>query len=126
MLNLQDAVRNLQNAKRAEELCRQKRITLEEQIAALVPGPEAGQKTVTLEDGTKITVKRGLNYKADIDGIRKAAEQLELEHVPIQSKTTHTLDEKGYEYYRSNYPSVYQELSQYVTVTPAKVAVTIK
>jgi len=109
-----------------ENATRQKRVAIEEQIAALVPGPESGQTTVTLEDGTKITVKRGLNYKADLDEIRRVCDELHLEHIPIQSKTTHTLDERGYEYYLQDDPVIAQALSRHVTATPKKTSVTIR
>ena len=62
---LECLVRHWTTAKKQEEAVRFGRIVLEEKIAALVPGPDKGQKTVTLADGTKVTVERGFNYKAD-------------------------------------------------------------
>jgi len=51
-------------AKIEEDLAKKKRIAVEDQIATLIPSKADGQKTVTLKNGTKVTVKRGLSYKA--------------------------------------------------------------
>ncbi len=114
-------------AKKTENRAREKRIGLEERIADLVPTKETGQKTLTLDDGTKITVKRGLNYKTDFDGLRDTCSGSAINCIPpIKSKTTYELDIKGYEYYRVNCPDSFHFLSRHVTVTPKKVAVEVK
>lgn len=124
---LADLAAQLSTAKLREETTKQQRISVEEQIAALVPGPEKGQKTVKLPDGTKIVVERGLNYKADCQAIEKIfASEGETRFVPVKTKTTRELDEKGYEWYFSNDPDGFALLSKYVTVTPKKVAVSLK
>ncbi len=125
-VRLKELASELKNAKAAEALARNSRIDAEEQIAALIPTEDTGQKTVTLNNGTKITVKRELNYKADVN---KLYDEMVCEcpqHIPpVKTKTTKELDAKGYEWYRTNEPKVYELISQYVTVTPKKVAVTL-
>jgi hypothetical protein len=117
----------LKNAKQAEDTAQRERIFIEEQIAALVHTKDVGQKTVTLSDGKKITVKRALNYRADCEAIQDSHCWVSLgTPAPIKTKTTKTLDEKGYEWYRSNLPEVFNKISKHVTVTPAKVSVTLK
>ncbi len=107
-----------------EAEAKKRRISCEERIAALIEGPESGSKTVTLGSGKKITVKRGVNYSADIDRIN----ELEIDDYfpPLQSKTTIVLNIEGYEWYRRNRPSIFALVSQFVETKPKKVAVTIK
>lgn len=114
---------NFRHAKEAEETAKANRIAIEEMIAALIPGPETGQKTVTVKDGSKLVVTRGFNYKADIEAIKHY--QLAF-GAPITSKTTHALDVKGYEWYRENHPDVFAQIAQHVSVTPKKVSVALK
>ncbi len=116
----------LKNAKAAEALAKSGRINAEEQIAALIPTKDTGQKIITLNDGTKITVKRGLNYKVDFDELYGDMVCTCPQHIPpIKTKTTKELDSKGYEWYRENEPNVFGIISRHVTVTPKKVAVTL-
>jgi hypothetical protein len=117
--------RQLIHAKKAEEKDKSKRIEIEEKIAVLVPGPEKGQKTVTLPDGSKVTVERGFNYKAACDMIEAAMRPLDRP-APVKVKTTRELDEKGYEWYRENDEDAFNLISSFVTVTPKKVSVSVK
>jgi len=114
-------------AKIAEMECVYKRVDAENSIAALVPTGDIGQKTVTLPGGTKVTVKRGLNYKADVQAVEGMSCWDGLTYpAPIKVKTTRELDEKGYEWIRENDPFTFQVISSHITVTPKKVAVSIK
>lgn len=119
---------NLRVAKEAESRTKKSRIAIEQVIAAEIPSDETGQKTVTLSNGTKITVKRGLSYKADLNEVQGVfnAEGPQDLIAPIKAKTTRELDVKGYEWYRANHPTLFAQLTQYVTITPRKVAVTLK
>ena len=125
---LWDLSARLSLTKIEEALAEKKRIAIEEQIALLVPGPDVGQKTVKLKNGASITVKRGLNYKADlekIDGLFLDFGQPELV-APIKTKTTRELDAVEYEWYGKKHPDVFRLLTEYVVVAPKKVAVTLK
>lgn len=126
LFTLSVLARDLANAKAAEDATKAARIAVEEKIAALVPGPEKGQKTITLDDGSKITVERGLNYKADCQKIEEALSVAGWTHVPVKTKTTRELDEKGYEWFRANDAEAFTAISQFVTVTPKKVSIQIK
>ncbi len=112
----------LRASKALENSAKKHRIKAEEQIAQLIEGPESGSKTITLESGRKITVKRGVNYSADVDRIR----EITGFPPPLQSKTTISLNEEGYEWYRKNDPVAFTEISKFVETKPKKVAVTIK
>ncbi|MCP4900030.1 MAG: hypothetical protein GY906_23930 [bacterium] len=131
-----DLVQELRLAKVTENVAKKKRVALEEEIATLVPTKDEGQKTVEAkgDDGQvlKVTVKRGLNYRADLAEIEKffGEESPSDGHhflaAPVKQKSTRELDIKGYEWYRESHPEIFACFSEYVTVTPKKPAVTIK
>jgi len=125
LLNIQLLAIGLHKAKESEELCRDTRINLEEQLASLIPGPDCGQRTIDCGDGIKVTVKRSLTYKADIDKILAFTQSQNLP-APIKSKTVSEIDPKGYEWYREARPDAYKILSEFVTVKPAKTSVTVQ
>jgi len=122
---LDDLAAGLSIAKGREEVARKERIEIEEQIADLVPTKERGQQTIALPSGWKLTVKRDLSYKANVEAIRQLCVYPDLPP-PIKSKTTHELDVTGYEWYRERRPDVFDKLAQHVEVKPKKVAITLK
>jgi len=126
LVALKQLAGNLADAKLKEEGSKATRIAIEEEIAALIPGPERGQKTVKLDDGTKITVERGFNYKADCQKIVDYFTVQDEKDIPIKFKTTRELDDRGYEWYRTEKPEIFSAISQFVTVTPKKVSVAIR
>lgn len=114
----------LLEAKDREAYAKATRIQLEEQIAELIPGPETGSKTVRLENGMRVTVKRGWNFKVDVDNLIDATPTTFIP--PIKTKTTRELDEKGYRWYEHEHPEIYREISKHVVATPKKVAVEVR
>ena len=121
---LEDLIGTLIGLKDAEEYARRERIATEERIARLIPTKDSGQKTITMAySGWKITVKRGFNYKADIEEIEKFGNLCELE-MPI--KVIKTLHIPKYELFRKNYPIFFNRMSQFVTLTPKKIAVSLQ
>ncbi len=123
---LEYLVRRLRATKKTEEDVKARRILCEEKIAALIPGPERGQKTVALPDGTKVTVERGFLYQCDVKAIEEAFASASLSNAPVKMKTTISLDETGYEYYRTNDPVGWNLLQGLVQVTPKKVSVSLR
>ena len=124
---LESRVCLLATAKAAEERAKAHRIEAEEEVAAMIEGPEVGQKTVALADGTKVTVTRGYNYKADCEEIATFFKREQLDTpAPIKHKATITLDPAGYEWYRAHNPAVFDAISRNVVVTPKKVSVVLK
>jgi len=108
-------------AKAAESIAKQARIAVEHEMAALVPGNDESQRTISLADGTRITVKRGLIYSADLDEIEKLALD-----PPIKSKTVRELDLEIYRWYRDNDPKAFSEIARHVETKPRKILVTVK
>ena len=116
---------DLANAKTDEAKAKSRRIMLEEEIAARVDSPENGSKTFPAGNGLKITIKRGWLYKADVDAIRGmdiADEVSPIKLIPAQE----VFDSKEYERIIKDHPDIAAKLAQHVTVTPAKVSVTLK
>ena len=62
----------LDGAKNTELIARTTRVKLECQIEAAIKGPEEGQVTIRLPNGSSVCVKRSLIYKADIEAIQGA------------------------------------------------------
>lgn len=114
----------LQLAKITEERAKEDRIKVEEEIAALVKTKDTGSKTVSAGD-FKVTVTRGLNYKADIKEIDKIASENNF-FAPVKVTTKRELDLKIYEWQRENAPDIFNTFCQHVTVTPKKISVAIK
>lgn len=115
----------LANAKTDESKAKSRRVMLEEEIAAMLDSPENGSKTFPAGSGLKITIKRGWLYKADVDAIRDmdiADEVSPIKLVPAQE----VFDPKEYERIIKDHPDIAARLAQHVTVTPAKVSVTLK
>jgi hypothetical protein len=130
-LRLKNLAGDLLRAKSYEESARESRIAIEGQIIALVDfDSDRGQKTVTLEDGTKIVVKKELSYKVNFEALEEERfpldEDGEQPPMPTKLKTTRELDVKGYEWYRENNPDVFRIIAQHVTVTPRKPSVEVK
>lgn len=125
--NLTVLVMNLRATKLSEVTAKNNRIAIEEMIAEQIPGPEIGQVTETLESGQKIVVERGFNYRANLEQVRKAHAECDLDvPAPIKVKTTRELDVKGYEWYKGNQPEAFTQMAEFVTVTPKKTSVTLK
>lgn len=114
--------------KRAEEEAKKLRIECEEKIAALVETGIDGSKTVDAGEGLKLTVKRGMNYKANVDAIR--ALDIPEEVMPLSmtdpQPAGYVFDKKAYEALREQHPDVFAVVAQAVEATPAKVSVTLK
>jgi len=124
---LNELVRKLYGAKRCESDAKADRIALELAIVKLVPiDDESGSRTVDAGDGLKVTVKCGLNYRADVDGIRGMTSVPEA-RMPVKSiPSDYKFDEKAYEALRKSNPDMANRIAEFVTVTPAKPSVTLK
>jgi hypothetical protein len=125
-LPIETLVDSLVTAKAIESIATAKRIRWEERVAQKLGGTEDGQKTTTLENGMKVTIKRGFNFSADCDAIRKlfAVEQYDSSP-PIEIKTTIKLDEPAYKEFARRLPAAYKRMTQFVTAKPKKVSVTL-
>lgn len=120
MENIETLAQELYDAKRAEDAASAARIAIEERIAALVETGDNGSKTV--EAGAlKVTVKRALSYKCDLENLRLIA-GAPVKFVPAKP----ALDEKAYEKLRETNHSLFAQVAQFVTVTPRKVSVELK
>lgn len=123
-MNLEKLAIELYHAKKAEDAAKKLRIEAEEKIAALVETGENQSKTVEAGD-IKVTVKRKLNYKADVEAILALNIPAILRPVKTVPETVE-FDEKVYEGLREQHPDTFSAIAKHVTTTPAKVSVTLK
>ena len=125
---LSTLAKELLEAKRAEDKAKAERIECEEAIAALIETDCNGSKTTDCGDGLKVTVKRGIIYKANVEAIRSELSALEiplpLTFVP-PSPASYDFDEKAYEALRDSNPDLFKKVAVYVETKPRKVAVTL-
>jgi len=100
------------------------------EIAGLLPGPDVGSKSKKVSEDLKVTVKRELIYKPDVEKIREVCTSRSSgESVlfpPLKSKTVVELDEKGYKWYEANNPEIFRLIAEHVSAKPAKVYVEVK
>jgi hypothetical protein len=123
---MQKWAERLFEAKKVESLAKQVRIEIEEKLAILVETPERGSKTVALENGLKVTVERGLSYKADHKALASVdiGDYAGTDADPRRMKPD--FSEGAYEKMRTLNPAIFKLLSQHVTTTPKKASVTLK
>jgi len=117
------------NAKQGVDMAKMQQNKAKVEIANRISTGGASQKTVTLHNGTKITVARGFNTKIDADEISKlfdTDEEFENFPKPLLTKTEQILDAQGYEWYRVNHPVLFAKIAEHVTLTPKAVSVTVK
>lgn len=121
------AVHHYVDAKRAEDAAKKRRLEAEERILALQPAMEEG--SVTLQAGDyKLTLTGKLTYECT-----SAAELAEAcvaagmpgSWVPVKTKVE--LDATGAKWLRANEPELWASVvSRFVSIKPAKTAVTVK
>jgi hypothetical protein len=120
MENIETLAQELYDAKKTELAAKEARLKIEDEIASRVETGDNGSKTV--EAGAlKLTVKRALSYKADLENLRLIA-GAPIKLVPEKSE----LDEKAYEKLRTADPALFATVAEFVTVTPRKVSVELK
>lgn len=113
-------------AKRAEDAATKARIEAEQRILALHPGHEEASDSFEA-GGYKVTVTGKLTYACDdVRAMAEAcaAQQWSPSMIPVKTQTV--LDATGCKWLRHNEPEAWAWLSQFVTVKPAKTAVSVK
>jgi hypothetical protein len=131
MKTLEQLATDLWDAKKAEDIAKQKRIEAEEAIAALVETTETGSKTVPAGDNLKVTVKRGIIFNVDVDVLRSmAGVEIPADLCPVKMTPPvpagYAFDEKAYLDLKEHYPEIYGKIAKIVTTKPRKVSVELK
>jgi len=118
----------LHQAKKDEKKAKGIRIECEEKIAELVETGENASKTIPAGLDLKVTVKRALGYKADVDAIRALDipdDMMPITLVPAQA-ASYAFDQKAYEALKEENQMVFAKVAEAVAVVPRKVSVTVK
>jgi len=116
-MNIEELAEELAAAKEAEARAKDLRISIEEQIDALVEGKQDGNTTVDA-GRWKLTVRRGWTFHAEAEKIEEIA--------PSLIKVKKTLDEPAYKRLASSNAELYNEVAQFVEAKPRKAAVVLK
>lgn len=121
-------VEELAEAKGAERAAKDIRIALEEKVAEIVVCGDNATVTVDSGQGLRVTVKRAMSYKADVDAIVRLGlpeEVLPLKDTdPVPAGVK--FDEKEYERIRVDHPDVFAQIAPLVDASHRKVSVTLK
>lgn len=123
---LADAVEVYILAKRAEDDATKRRVEAEQRILALHPAREEGSESFEA-GGYKVTVTGKIAYACDdVRAMAEAcaAQQWSPSMIPVKTQTV--LDATGCKWLRHNEPEAWTWLSQFVTVKPAKTAISVK
>ena len=128
MSNLNELAKKLFDARRIEADAKKTRIECEEAIAELVETGDNGSKTVDAGEGLKVTVKRALGYKADVEAIRRLdiADEVKPLKLTDPVPASYVFDEKAYEDLKDTHPDVFATIAKAVEVVPRKVSVSLK
>lgn len=120
------AVAAFVDCKRLEDAAKKRRIEAEDRILGMLPAKEEGSHTVEVA-GFKVTVTGKLSYKCDDP--KALAEACAGAGIPqdwFPVKTEVKLDETGCKWLRANEPGAWATVAKFVTVQPAKTAVSVK
>ena len=108
-------------AKQKEDAARDERVKVEEQIIALHPAREEGSETFATPNGVKISLTGKLSYKVDVHKLITLTSTWPAEAQPF--KTEVKADESKLRAIREHMPDQWRQLSEAITVTPAKTGV---
>ncbi len=125
---LEELTAHLVAAKAVETKAKEARIFLEKEVANLVKGKENSTKTVDAGSGFKVTVKRELGYKVDVEGLRNL--DIKEDYLPLKATDPvpagYDFDKKKYETLIEENPDLANVLAEHVVIKPKKISVTIK
>ncbi|MEY4441044.1 MAG: hypothetical protein RL442_44 [Pseudomonadota bacterium] len=121
---LDDLASQWRIAKAKEESAKELRVFLENEILKLHPAREEGSETFTTANGFKIKLTAKLNYKVDVGKLVELTMDWQEDARPIKTKIE--ADETKLKAIRAEAPRLWSDIAPAVTVTPAKVGVTIE
>lgn len=110
-------------AKKAENDAKDKRISIEAELAALLEFPEEGSKTHNVDD-YKIVIKGVINRKLDEEKWQQIESQIPENLRPVKTKLV--LDDTGVKWLKNNEPEIYAIAAEAITVTPGKTSVSVE
>ena len=111
------------DAKRAEEIARDNRIRIEEEIIALAGCKDEGSETHKAGDW-KIRITGKINRTLDVAAWETIAPSIPEQMRPVVYAPK--LDTKGLRYLENNEPEVYARIAQAIVAKPGKPAVEVK
>jgi hypothetical protein len=110
-------------AKTAEIEANALRVSIETEIIAITGAKDEGRETHTLPTH-KITVIGKLTYKAEFEPLHELTEQWSEQFQVIKYEPK--LNEPQIRKIREMRPDLYRQMSQFITVKPAKTGITVE
>lgn len=109
--------------KAQEEELRSERRVIATKLMALLPHPEEGTKTHTIDE-YKITLNQRMNRKVDWNKFDAVMRRFPGKHAPERLKRE--LDVPSLKWVRQNQPELYMALSDAIIATPGLPSITVK
>lgn len=109
--------------KQQEDLARNNRITVEQQIIDEYGCKDEGSQTHK-PDGYKVTITGKINRTLDPAAWDSVADRVPANLSPVKYKPS--LDTKGLKYLKENEPDIYRIVAEAITAKPAKPAVKVE
>lgn len=109
--------------KASEEHVKETRYAIEEEIAALLPGPDEGIQ-YTEDYGLKISVTRKLTRSIDMESYEEVKDLIPSGLSPVKFKAD--LDLKKYRAIEAANPDVFKVCQKFISVKPAKAAIKVE
>lgn len=109
--------------KQQEELARNNRITVEQQIIDEYGCKDEGSQTHK-PDGYKVTITGKVNRTLDAAAWGSVADKVPANLSPVQYKPS--LDARGLKYLKSNEPEIYRIVAEAITAKPGKPSVKVE
>lgn len=117
MDNLDQLLADLALARTNEAHAKERRVAAEEAVLKNMDLKERGATSLSGNNGLKVTVTTGFNYKLDKGSIIPEG---------LPTKTEVKLDTTKYEKIRQEDPELFKTISKVVTATPKKPSVSLK
>lgn len=105
-------------AKEKEEAARDVRLFVENEILKLRPAKDEGSETFYTPNGVKIVTTGKLSYKVDIEKLTALTGSWPAEARPFKTKIE--ADETKLKVIRNESPTIWSQIAEAITVTPAK------
>lgn len=121
---LEALARDWLSAKEAEREANAARIAIEDQIIAVTGHMEEGSETLTLENGTKITITGKISYKANILEVETLTADWPDTMQVVRWKPE--LNEPVIRKIKEMRPELWRKLAQHISTKAAKTSIVIK
>jgi len=123
-MNIDKLANDWRSAKQREDLARNDRIAIEQQIIEMRPVKEEGAMTIHTPLGSSITLVGKVTYKCNIEALVALTSSWPEDIRPIKTKVE--ADETKLKALRADVPKLWAQIAPAIETKPAKTGVSIK